>query len=149
MTCASTTAMLGSTAGWCCPEGEFVVRSSSGTLIWRMYDAAFSTFLGLAGLSIDARSLERSLLGSADVITSRWASGSTSAFQTSCGVSAGMTQVAEGIRTAKSAHDLAGKLQVEIPLHDAVYRILHEGLPVQKAMSQLLSRELKSEFSLH
>jgi glycerol-3-phosphate dehydrogenase (NAD(P)+) len=64
-------------------------------------------------------------------------------------VLAGMTQVAEGVRTAKSANDLANKLQVEIPLHHAVYRILHEGLPVQKAMSQLLSRELKSEFSLH
>ena len=64
-------------------------------------------------------------------------------------VLAGMTQVAEGVRTAKSAHDLANKLQVEMPLHSAVYRILHEGLPVRQAMSQLLSRELKSEFSLH
>ncbi|HEX9573088.1 MAG TPA: NAD(P)H-dependent glycerol-3-phosphate dehydrogenase, partial [Myxococcales bacterium] len=64
-------------------------------------------------------------------------------------VLAGMTQVAEGVRTAKSAHDLAGKLQVEIPLHHAVYCILYEGLPVRQAMSQLLSRELKSEFSLH
>ncbi|TMA23994.1 MAG: NAD(P)-dependent glycerol-3-phosphate dehydrogenase [Deltaproteobacteria bacterium] len=64
-------------------------------------------------------------------------------------VLAGMTQVAEGVRTAKSANDLASKLQVEIPLHHAVYRILHEGLPVRQAMSQLLSRELKSEFSLH
>src|SRR5262245_2057456 len=69
--------------------------------------------------------------------------------QTLQDVLAGMTQVAEGIRTAKSADDLDARLQVEIPLHDAVYRILHEGLSVQKAMSQLLSRELKSEFSLH
>src|SRR5947209_16990257 len=64
-------------------------------------------------------------------------------------VLASMTQVGEGVRTAKSAHDLANKLQVEIPLHDAVQRILHDGLPVRQAMSQLLSRELKSEFSLH
>ena len=64
-------------------------------------------------------------------------------------VLAGMTQVAEGVRTAKSAHDLANKLQVEMPLHSAVYRVLHEGLPVRQAISQLLSRELKSEFSLH
>ena len=48
-------------------------------------------------------------------------------------VLAGMTQVAEGVRTAKSANDLASKLQVEIPLHHAVYRILHEGLPVRQA----------------
>src|SRR5437763_10241770 len=64
-------------------------------------------------------------------------------------VLAAMTQVAEGVRTAKSAHDLADKLQVEMPLHTAVYRVLHEGLPVRQAMSQLLSRELKSEFSMH
>jgi glycerol-3-phosphate dehydrogenase (NAD(P)+) len=64
-------------------------------------------------------------------------------------VLAAMTQVAEGVRTAKSAHDLANKLQVEMPLHSAVYRVLHEGLPVRQAMSQLLSRELKSEFAMH
>ncbi len=62
---------------------------------------------------------------------------------------AGMTQVAEGVRTAKSAHDLAAKLEVEMPLHEAVYRVLHEGLPVRQAMAQLLSRELKQEFQLH
>jgi glycerol-3-phosphate dehydrogenase (NAD(P)+) len=64
-------------------------------------------------------------------------------------VLASMTQVAEGVRTAQSAHDLARKLQVEIPLHEAVYRVLYEKLPVRTAMTQLLSRELKSEFSLH
>jgi glycerol-3-phosphate dehydrogenase (NAD(P)+) len=64
-------------------------------------------------------------------------------------VLAGMTQVAEGVRTARSAHELANKLQVEMPLHSAVYRVLHEGLGVRDAMSQLLSRELKSEFALH
>ena len=64
-------------------------------------------------------------------------------------VLAGMTQVAEGVRTAKSVHDLAAKLSTEMPLHEAVYRVLHEGLPVRQAMAQLLSRELKSEFQLH
>jgi len=64
-------------------------------------------------------------------------------------VLASMTQVAEGVRTAKSVHDLAAKLQTEMPLHEAVYRVLHEGLPVRQAMAQLLARELKSEFQLH
>lgn len=64
-------------------------------------------------------------------------------------VLAGMKQVAEGVRTAKSAHDLAKKLNVEMPIHEAIYRIIHEKLPVKEAMTQLLSRELKSEFQLH
>jgi glycerol-3-phosphate dehydrogenase (NAD(P)+) len=62
---------------------------------------------------------------------------------------AGMTQVAEGVRTAKSVHDLAAKLEVEVPLHEAVYRILYEDLPAKAAVQSLTSRELKSEFQLH
>jgi len=64
-------------------------------------------------------------------------------------VLAGMTQVAEGVRTAKSVHDLARKLNVEMPLHEAIYRILYEDLPPKAALQSLTSRELKSEFQLH
>ena len=64
-------------------------------------------------------------------------------------VLAGMTQVAEGVRTAKSVHDLARKLGVEMPLHEAIYRILYEGLSPKAALQSLTSRELKSEFQLH
>jgi glycerol-3-phosphate dehydrogenase (NAD(P)+) len=69
--------------------------------------------------------------------------------QTLAQVLAGMTQVAEGVRTAKSVHDLAHKLGVEMPLHDAIYRILYENLPPKQALQILTSRELKSEFQLH
>jgi glycerol-3-phosphate dehydrogenase (NAD(P)+) len=61
----------------------------------------------------------------------------------------GMTQVAEGVRTAKSVHDMAAKLGVEMPLHEAVYRILYEDLPAKAAVHSLSTRELKSEFQLH
>ena len=64
-------------------------------------------------------------------------------------VLAGMKQVAEGVRTAQSVHDLAHKLSVEMPLHDAIYRILYENLPPKAALASLTSRELKSEFQLH
>ena len=64
-------------------------------------------------------------------------------------VLAGMTQVAEGVRTAKSVHDLSRKLGVDMPLHDAVYRILYEDLPAKTALQLLTARELKSEFQLH
>ena len=64
-------------------------------------------------------------------------------------VLAGMTQVAEGVRTAKSVHELAQKMGVEMPLHQAIYRILYEDLPPKAALQSLTSRELKSEFQLH
>jgi glycerol-3-phosphate dehydrogenase (NAD(P)+) len=64
-------------------------------------------------------------------------------------VLAGMTQVAEGVRTAKSVYDLARKLNVEMPLHEAMYRILYEGLSPKAALQTLTARELKSEFQLH
>jgi len=69
--------------------------------------------------------------------------------QTLSEVLKGMTQVAEGVRTAKSVHDLARQLEVEMPLHEAVYRILYEDLPPKAALQSLTSRELKSEFQLH
>jgi len=64
-------------------------------------------------------------------------------------VLAGMKQVAEGVRTARSVHDLGKKLGLELPIHDTVYSILHEDLPVKAALQQLMGRELKSEFQLH
>src|SRR5512140_877897 len=64
-------------------------------------------------------------------------------------VLAGMTQVAEGVRTAKSVHDLSRKLGVDMPLHEAIYRILYEDLPPRAALQSLTSRELKSELQLH
>jgi len=64
-------------------------------------------------------------------------------------VLAGMRQVAEGVRTAKSVHDLAAKLQLDLPIHETVYRIVHQELPVQQALKELMSRDLKSEFQLH
>ena len=53
------------------------------------------------------------------------------------------------MRTAKSVHDLGKKLQLDLPIHEAVFRILHEDLPVASAMKELMGRELKSEFQLH
>ena len=64
-------------------------------------------------------------------------------------VLSGMKQVAEGVRTAKSVHDLSHKLDVEMPLHEALYSILWEGLPPRAALQALTTRELKSEFQLH
>jgi glycerol-3-phosphate dehydrogenase (NAD(P)+) len=64
-------------------------------------------------------------------------------------VLAGMNQVAEGVKTAKSVHDLAARLKLDLPIHEAIYRILYDDLDPKTAMSLLAARELKSEFQLH
>jgi glycerol-3-phosphate dehydrogenase (NAD(P)+) len=56
-----------------------------------------------------------------------------------------MKQVAEGVKTAKVAHDLAARLGVEAPIMDVMHSALHEGLPVRQAIDMLLSRPAKDE----
>ena len=57
----------------------------------------------------------------------------------------GMVMVAEGVRTAKSARDLARKLEIEMPIVDAVHAILFEGLSPKEAVELLMLREPKAE----
>jgi len=56
-----------------------------------------------------------------------------------------MTQVAEGVKTARAARDLARKHGVEVPITDAVFQILYEDMPVHEAVVRLLSREAGHE----
>ncbi|HMU39686.1 MAG TPA: NAD(P)H-dependent glycerol-3-phosphate dehydrogenase [Pseudomonadota bacterium] len=60
-------------------------------------------------------------------------------------VQAEMKQVAEGIRTVRSVHDLAQKVSVEMPISAAMYRVLYENQPVGKVMSELLGRPPRHE----
>jgi glycerol-3-phosphate dehydrogenase (NAD(P)+) len=59
---------------------------------------------------------------------------------------AGLGHVAEGVKTARSAHDLARKLGVDMPITREVHAILYEDKPVQQAVIDLMSRELGHEF---
>jgi glycerol-3-phosphate dehydrogenase (NAD(P)+) len=53
--------------------------------------------------------------------------------------------VAEGIVTTRSARALAKREGVEMPIVDAVYRVLFENHPPRDAIGALMSRELRSE----
>jgi glycerol-3-phosphate dehydrogenase (NAD(P)+) len=55
--------------------------------------------------------------------------------------------VAEGMPNALAIHKLAQRLGVEMPIVAAVYRILYEEAPASAMVEELLSRELKAEFS--
>lgn len=54
-------------------------------------------------------------------------------------------QVAEGVYTAKSAHQLALKTGVSMPITEQIYRMLYEDKPVAEAMRDLLTRERRAE----
>ena len=53
--------------------------------------------------------------------------------------------VVEGITTAKAAYSLAKKNNVEMPIVEAAYRVLFEGMTAKEALSLLMNREKKHE----
>ncbi|AUX36553.1 MULTISPECIES: NAD(P)H-dependent glycerol-3-phosphate dehydrogenase [Sorangium] len=57
----------------------------------------------------------------------------------------GLGHVAEGVKTAKSAYDLADKLGVSAPITVEVYRMLYEGKPPPQAVVDLMTRALTKE----
>ena len=56
-----------------------------------------------------------------------------------------MRMVAEGVKTAQSVHFLAQRMDVEMPISEQVYQVLHEGKQPQKAAQDLMERTLKHE----
>ena len=54
-------------------------------------------------------------------------------------------QTAEGVTTARSVHDLARREGIEMPIADAVYRLLFEGADARAEVYGLMGRKLKSE----
>ena len=51
-----------------------------------------------------------------------------------------MLNVAEGINTTAAARDMAAELGVEMPITEVTYRVLFEGMPVERAVSELMGR---------
>ncbi len=56
-------------------------------------------------------------------------------------------QVVEGVKAAEAVHQVAGQAGVEMPICEQIYRILYEGANPREAVTALMQRALKSEFS--
>jgi glycerol-3-phosphate dehydrogenase (NAD(P)+) len=63
-------------------------------------------------------------------------------------VLAGMAMVAEGVYTARSVHERAGQMGVDMPITSEVYRVLYEGKDPRTAVSDLMLRSPKGEEGL-
>ena len=53
--------------------------------------------------------------------------------------------IAEGIKTSKSAKELAERHGIEMPITTEMFRVLYENAPPREAIQRLMSRSLKSE----
>jgi len=56
--------------------------------------------------------------------------------------------VAEGVTTAKAAHQLRLKLQLDLPIIEQVYKVLYEDKPIVQAVTDLITREAREEIEL-
>lgn len=54
-------------------------------------------------------------------------------------------QVVEGVLAAKAVREVAARAQVEMPICEQLYRVLHAGGAPKEAVKELMSRALKSE----
>jgi glycerol-3-phosphate dehydrogenase (NAD(P)+) len=61
-------------------------------------------------------------------------------------ITATMEMVAEGAVTARSTHELAARLEVEMPIAASVYAVLYEGLEPRAGIESLLARALVEEW---
>jgi len=59
---------------------------------------------------------------------------------------AGMTEVAEGVKTTEAVRRLAAALEVEMPITEEVYQVLYQGKSSQHAAAELMNRPLREEF---
>jgi glycerol-3-phosphate dehydrogenase (NAD(P)+) len=99
------------------------------------------TLSGLAGLG------DLVLTCSSDLSRNRTVGRGIAAGKSAEEIQRELGQVAEGVRNARSARDLAHKLGVEMPITETVYRILYERMPARESVSALMMRETKPEMT--
>jgi glycerol-3-phosphate dehydrogenase (NAD(P)+) len=58
---------------------------------------------------------------------------------------AGSRTVSEGVPTARSAHGLAVRLGIEMPITEQVCRVLFDGVDPREALNALMTRQAKPE----
>jgi len=59
-----------------------------------------------------------------------------------------MRMVAEGVKTARSVHFLAQRMDVEMPICERAYQVLYEDKDPKDAVRELMERDLKHELDL-
>lgn len=105
----------------------------------KRYGAQEQTFYGLAGMG-DLITTCSSVMSRNHFVGESLAKG-----QSLAEILDGMSAVAEGVETARLIHEIAQAEGIPMPVTEQVYRILFEDKPVKEAITDLMTRELKSE----
>jgi glycerol-3-phosphate dehydrogenase (NAD(P)+) len=98
-----------------------------------------TTLMGLAGLG------DLVLTCTGDLSRNRRVGLALAAGEALTSILPALGHVAEGVTAARAAVKLARHFRIDMPITEAVYRVLYEALPVRRAVEALLSREPKSE----
>jgi len=98
-----------------------------------------TTLMGLAGLG------DLVLTCTGDLSRNRRVGLALAAGETLPAILGALGHVAEGVSAARAAMRLARHYAIEMPITEAVHRVLYEALPVRRAVESLLAREPKSE----
>ncbi|MFH1035354.1 MAG: NAD(P)H-dependent glycerol-3-phosphate dehydrogenase [Pseudomonadota bacterium] len=64
-------------------------------------------------------------------------------------ITSSMPNVAEGVRNTRTVLGLAEDAQVEMPIIQAVYRVIYQGQHPRQALHELMTRDLKAEHCLN
>ena len=98
-----------------------------------------STFMGLSGMG------DLVLTCTGDLSRNRQVGMRLASGQSPEDIATGMHMVAEGVKTTEAVRSLGERLDVDMPIVDAVYRVLVKGAGAQSLMRELMSRALREE----
>ena len=109
------------------------------TRLARREGAQMETLMGLAGLG------DLILTCTGSLSRNRFVGEALGKGKTLAEITAELSEVAEGINTARAVKKLADRASLEMPITNEVNAVLYDGKPARDAVSELMSRPLREE----
>jgi len=111
------------------------------TRLARREGAQMETLMGLAGLG------DLVLTCTGSLSRNRFVGEELGKGRTLAEITVEMSEVAEGINTARAVKKLAHRAGLEMPITNEVNAVLYDGKPARDAVAELMSRPLREEIS--
>jgi glycerol-3-phosphate dehydrogenase (NAD(P)+) len=111
------------------------------TRLARREGAQVETLMGLAGLG------DLVLTCTGNLSRNRFVGEELGKGKTLEEITAALSEVAEGINTARAVKKLADRAGLEMPITNEVNAVLYDGKPARDAVAELMSRPLREEIS--